>query len=74
MCLWGFWLRKLFKGSKNKGLIYALLINGTGLGFVILSPLWVYLNLTISWQEILSHPWGVFSGGFDARCCLSPCP
>ena len=48
----GVLVEETFKGSKNKGLIYALLINGTGLGFVILSPLWVYLNLTISWQEI----------------------
>lgn len=41
-----------FKNNKNKGLIYAILINGTGLGFVILSPIWVLLNLTISWQEV----------------------
>ena len=48
----GVLVEETFKESKNKGLIYALLINGTGLGFVILSPLWVFLNLTISWQEI----------------------
>ena len=32
--------------GKNKGIAYALLVNGTGLGFVILSPIWVYLNLS----------------------------
>lgn len=48
----GVLVEETFKGSKHKGLIYALLINGTGLGFVILSPLWVFLNLTISWQEV----------------------
>lgn len=48
----GVLVEETFKGNRHKGLIYALLINGTGLGFVILSPLWVFLNLTISWQEI----------------------
>jgi MFS family permease len=48
----GVLVEETFKDSKNKGLIYALLINGTGLGFVILSPLWVFLNLTVSWQEV----------------------
>ena len=48
----GVLVEETFKDSKQKGLIYALLINGTGLGFVILSPLWVFLNLTISWQEV----------------------
>lgn len=38
--------------GKNKGIAYALLVNGTGLGFVILSPIWVYLNLSYSWQEV----------------------
>lgn len=48
----GLLVEETFKDSRHKGLIYSLLINGTALGFVILSPLWVYLNLTISWQEI----------------------
>ncbi|MCY4035425.1 MAG: MFS transporter [Hyphomicrobiales bacterium] len=48
----GVLVEETFRGSKHKGLIYALLINGTALGFVILSPLWVFLNLTISWQEV----------------------
>ena len=38
--------------GKNKGIVYALLVNGTGLGFVILSPIWVQLNLSYSWQQI----------------------
>ena len=38
--------------GKNKGIVYALLVNGTGLGFVILSPLWVHLNLSYSWQQV----------------------
>ena len=48
----GVLVEQTFSGKKNKGLIYALLVNGTGLGFVILSPLWVYLNLSVTWQEI----------------------
>ena len=38
--------------GKNKGIVYTLLVNGTGLGFVILSPFWVHLNLSYSWQQI----------------------
>ena len=48
----GVLVEETFKDSHNKGFIYALLINGTGLGFVILSPLWVFLNVTVSWQEV----------------------
>lgn len=38
--------------GKNKGIVYALLVNGTGLGFVLLSPIWVHLNLSYSWQQV----------------------
>lgn len=38
--------------EKNKGIAYAILTNGTGLGFVVLSPLWVYLNISMNWQTI----------------------
>lgn len=48
----GVLVEETFSDNKNKGLIYAFLVNGTALGLVILSPLWVYLNLSISWQEI----------------------
>lgn len=38
-------------GSRN--LVYALVTNGTALGFIFLSPLWLLLENYYSWREIL---------------------
>lgn len=38
-------------GSRN--LVYALVTNGTALGFIFLSPLWLLLEDYYSWREIL---------------------
>ena len=39
-------------GEKRKGLAYATLTNGAAIGFAVLSPLWVYTQGWISWQDI----------------------
>lgn len=38
--------------KKHKGVVFAILTNGTGIGFAVLSPLWVYLNQDYSWQTV----------------------
>lgn len=45
----GVFVDQLFK-EDQKGMAYALLSNGTAIGFIVLSPLWIYLNGFLSWQ------------------------
>jgi MFS family permease len=37
---------------KEKGMAYATITNGTAIGFMVLSPFWVWLNTFASWQEV----------------------
>lgn len=37
---------------KEKGMAYASITNGTAIGFMILSPFWVWLNTFATWQEV----------------------
>lgn len=37
---------------QNKGLAYATITNGTAIGFMLLSPLWVWLHGFVSWQTL----------------------
>ncbi|OTG87044.1 MFS transporter [Acinetobacter sp. ANC 4558] len=39
----------IFK-DENKGMAFAILSNGTAIGFIVLSPLWVYFSTFLSWQ------------------------
>ncbi|WP_320067223.1 MFS transporter [Micromonospora sp. RTGN7] len=43
---------QLFQG-RNSGLFYALLTNGAAVGFMVLVPLWTYLDDTMSWNQVL---------------------
>ena len=43
---------QLFRG-RNSGLLYAVLTNGAAVGFIVLVPLWAYLNQSLSWNQIL---------------------
>ncbi|MFF3868872.1 MFS transporter [Micromonospora sp. NPDC001898] len=43
---------QLFQG-RNSGLFYALLTNGAAVGFMVLVPLWTYLDNTMSWNKVL---------------------
>lgn len=38
----------------NKGLAYAVITNGTSIGFIVLSPLWVYLMPRMPWQTLFA--------------------
>ncbi|WP_019673663.1 MFS transporter [Psychrobacter lutiphocae] len=40
--------------ENTKNASYTLLANGTAIGFIVLSPLWVYLNGFVGWQSINS--------------------
>lgn len=39
---------------ERKGFFYALLTNGTAVGFIILVPLWIWLGDLIAWQSVLA--------------------
>ena len=38
--------------DRSKGIAYAALTNGTAIGFVVLSPLWVWLNVHQAWHTV----------------------
>ncbi|MDO6708576.1 MFS transporter [Photobacterium sp. 1_MG-2023] len=46
---------------RNKGMAYAAITNGTAIGFMVLSPLWVWLNTFLVWQDISLIIFGVFT-------------
>lgn len=37
---------------KHKGLAYATLTNGAAIGFMVLSPVWVFLQEVMPWQQV----------------------
>lgn len=45
---------------QNKGMAYAAITNGTAIGFMVLSPFWVWLNTFMIWQDISLIIFGVF--------------
>jgi MFS family permease len=47
----GILVDRLFQ-ERNKGLAYAIVTNGTSLGFIILSPLWIYMAPRFDWQIV----------------------
>lgn len=47
--------------SQNKGMAYAAITNGTAIGFMVLSPFWVWLNTFVIWQDISLIIFGVFA-------------
>lgn len=38
--------------EQRKGLAYAFLTNGAAIGFIVLSPLWVFIQGYLSWQHV----------------------
>lgn len=47
----GLLIDKIFQDDQ-KGMAYAAITNGTSIGFMVLSPLWVWLNTFVPWQQI----------------------
>lgn len=46
----GILVDRLFQ-EHNKGLAYAIITNGTSIGFIVLSPLWIFLAPQLLWQH-----------------------
>jgi MFS family permease len=45
----GILVDRLFQ-DRNKGLAYAIVTNGTSMGFIALSPVWIYIAPRLNWQ------------------------
>ena len=39
-------------GEKSKAFAFAVVTNGTAIGFVVLSPLWIWLEQSVPWQSL----------------------
>lgn len=48
--------------SRRKGLAYAVITNGTAIGFILLSPLWVWLEVRVEWTQVFKFIGWVFVG------------
>ncbi len=51
---------KIF-ANKSKGIAYAAITNGTAIGFMVLSPLWVWLNEHLIWKELSFIIFAIFA-------------
>jgi predicted MFS family arabinose efflux permease len=49
--------------NENKGMAFAAITNGTAIGFMVLSPLWVWLNEFLSWTHVCLLIAGIFALG-----------
>lgn len=47
----GVWIDNVF-AERNKGLAYAAVSNGVAIGFILLSPMWVWLNGWVTWPAL----------------------
>ncbi|WP_104028432.1 MFS transporter [Vibrio jasicida] len=54
--------------NKNKGMAYAAITNGTAIGFMVLSPFWVWLNTFLIWKDISMIIFMVFAGVILPSC------
>lgn len=51
---------KIF-AHQSKGMAYAAITNGTAIGFMVLSPLWVWLNEHLIWKELSFIIFAIFA-------------
>ncbi|WP_427309957.1 MFS transporter [Cupriavidus sp. H39] len=49
----GILVDRLFE-ERKKGLAYAVVTNGTAIGFIVLSPLWIWLQPQASWMTVFN--------------------
>lgn len=47
--------------SRHKGMAYAVITNGTAIGFIVLSPLWVWLQPQLAWSSVFGLLGAVFA-------------
>lgn len=52
---------RLFE-HQNKSLAYALISNGTAVGFIVLSPLWLWLQPQFAWHQVFGALGALFIG------------
>lgn len=41
-------------GEKSKAFAFSIVTNGTAIGFIVLSPLWIWLQQSVPWQSVFS--------------------
>ncbi|MCR1826346.1 MULTISPECIES: MFS transporter [Pseudomonadaceae] len=39
-------------GERSKAFAFAIVTNGTAIGFIVLSPLWIWLEQDVAWQRV----------------------
>lgn len=47
----GMLVDRLFE-ERKKGFAYAMVTNGTAIGFIVLSPLWIWIQPQVAWQAV----------------------
>ena len=57
----GILVDRLFE-QRKKSFAYAVITNGTSIGFILLSPLWLWLQPQLSWQQIFEAVGLMFVG------------
>lgn len=48
--------------ADRRGFFYALLTNGTAIGFIVLVPLWIWLEDLVDWQAVMVALGSIFAG------------
>jgi MFS family permease len=57
----GMLVDRLFE-ERRKGFAYAVVTNGTAIGFIVLSPLWIWIQPQVAWQAVFLSVGLVFLG------------
>ncbi len=57
----GILVDRLFE-QKKKGLAYAVITNGTAIGFIVLSPFWIWLQPHVGWIDVFMVVGLLFAG------------
>src|SRR5690606_22658640 len=60
---------RLFDG-RSKGLAYAVITNGTSIGFIVLSPAWVWLQPQVHWTQVFLVMGSLFAVPLTLALCM----
>lgn len=66
----GILVDRLFE-QRKKGLAYAIITNGTAIGFIVLSPFWIWLQPRAGWVEVFLVSGMIFLGPLAALIWLA---
>lgn len=61
---------RLFDG-RRKGLAYAVITNGTSIGFIVLSPAWVWLQPQAHWTQVFFVLGSLFAVPLTLALCMA---